>query len=157
MPGANEKERTMVKASLLTAAGAAVMLAATPVLAQTSTNTMDNPPTSDQSAAPATPDTGMGHTSGRAHRSTHHSATGRQRGGDSQNAEVDRLNQQSFEAAQRGQAFGSTGSGSMSAPPGTSGGMNDMSGGSMGGSGGGGDMGGGPAGPPPTGSGGGRM
>lgn len=121
----------MARASLLKAAGAAAMLAATPVLAQTSTNTMDNPPTTDQSAMPRT-DSSTGYATSHGNRSTHRSTMGRHRGsGDSQNAEVDRLNQQSYEAAQRGQAFGSTGSGSMSTAPSGSGSMNDMSGGSM--------------------------
>jgi hypothetical protein len=108
------------------------MLAATPVLAQTSTNTGDTG-TTDQSAMPATQDSTAGHTSGHAHRSTHRSAMEHHRGmrGDSQDAAVDRLNQQSYEAAQRGQSFGSTGSSDMSAPPSGSGSMNDMSGGSM--------------------------
>jgi hypothetical protein len=122
----------MARASLLQAACAAAMLAATPVLAQTSTN-MGDTGTTDQSTMPAPQDSTSGRTGGHSYRSTHRSAMEHNRGmrGDSQSAEVDRLNQQSYEAAQRGQAFGSTGSSGMSTSPGGSGSMNDMSGGSM--------------------------
>ena len=52
------------------------------------------------------------------------------RNGGSQNGEVDRLNDQSYQAARSGQAFNGSAPGDMSTPSG-SGSMNDMSGGSM--------------------------
>jgi hypothetical protein len=133
----NRKERTMAKARLLTAACAAALLAATPVLAQVGTGNAGNTGTGPANDAQAMPNqTGQtstpSHPGWRAHRSTSRSqgAFSRQRASrdaNAQNADVDRLNQQSYEAAQRGQNFSVGGSSGMSTAP--SGGGNTAGGG----------------------------
>jgi len=97
----------MAKASLLKAACAAAMLVATPVLAQTT----PAPANTSPAGAPNTPTTheatpgahAMHHSAMVNHHAKHASQSAT-----SQDAAVDRLNQQSYEAAQKGQAFGPT-------------------------------------------------
>jgi hypothetical protein len=130
----------MAKASLLTAVCAAALLATTPVLAQNSTNPGDAGAGYSPSAQ-GMPEASPGQTGTPSHMGSrsHHSTTAHHRGSmrpDAQNAEVDRLNQQSYEAAQRGQNFSVGGSSGMSTAPSGGGSMNDTGGGAMGGGGG---------------------
>nr|WP_294509291.1 hypothetical protein [uncultured Rhodopila sp.] len=106
----------MAKATLFQAACAAAMLAATPVLAQS------NNPTGDTGAggSPNTPVThdatpGSHHMTGHMHHSAmgeHHAKS--HMSADSGDAAVDRLNDQSYQAAQKGEAFDA---GTPAAPP----------------------------------------
>jgi hypothetical protein len=120
----------MVRANLLTAACTVAVLAATPVLAQSNVQSGDtgNP------NMPAMHDSMPGHAGSRAdmdstHRSRmdHHRSSAARSGRTSESAIVDRLNEQSYEAAQRGQAFGPGGSSDMGGSPSRSGGTNDGS------------------------------
>jgi hypothetical protein len=137
----------MAQAGLLGTVCTVALLAAAPAFAQTDTrpartgpdstvqdNTVPNNRASMPGARDSTMSPGMrADSSGAAdssgsmdHHSTHRSATlrheGAMRGGSdsSQNAAVDRLNEQSFQAAQNGQSFTGMNNGGMS-----SGGMND--------------------------------
>ncbi len=97
----------MARATLFKAACAAAMLAATPVLAQS------NNPAGDTGAAaaantPATHDatTGAHHMPGHMHHSAMGEHHARSHMSDSSgDAAVDRLNDQSYQAAQKGEAF----------------------------------------------------
>jgi hypothetical protein len=129
----------MAKSGLLRAACTVALLAAAPAFAQTATQPADTGAGNMPNAPAAHDSSGMspgmkmgsstdGESSGTmSHQSTHRSAMGgghesmHSRNDTSQNAAVERLNDQSFQAAQSGQAY--TGSGTMG-----SGGM----GGSMG-------------------------
>jgi hypothetical protein len=101
-------EKTMAKATLFKAACAAAMLAATPVLAQ-GNNPAGNSPAgaTGTGAAPAAHDaTPPAHMSGHMHHSAvgeHHARS--RNSADSQDAAVERLNDQSYQAAQKGEAF----------------------------------------------------
>jgi hypothetical protein len=145
----------MAKARLLQAACTFAMLAAAPAFAQTDTQpgttagnaanapAADNMSTSGATGtSPMSPASKMGSSSGSAMngQSTHRSAMmGHSdhmmhgRTDTSQDAAVDQLNDQSYRAAQQGQAFSAsnTGTGGMTAPGGSSR-MNGMSSGSMG-------------------------
>jgi hypothetical protein len=124
----------MANTRLLRAICTVAMLAAAPAIAQT-----DTAPASTGAGnsvnAPAADDTSTGSGSSGAMTShSHHSAMAGHSGkmmhgksGASQDAAVNQLNDQSYQAAQRGQAFGTSnmGSGGM-----TSGGMNTMPSGS---------------------------
>ena len=90
----------MAKASLLKAACAAAMLAATPVLAQTSTAPNATGPGGSQATTPS-------HPTHHAATASHHAKHGSQ-SPTAQDAAVDRLNEQSYEAAQKGQPFSVT-------------------------------------------------
>jgi hypothetical protein len=137
------KEITMAKARLLSAACTVAMLAASPVFAQSNTPTGDtgaggvtNAPTMHETTPPSTtppsmsagngsPATGTQHPAHRMAMEQHHGA-GAMRVGKSdtaQNAAVDRLNDQSYQAAQQGQKFNTVGSAGSNAsmPAGTSG------------------------------------
>jgi hypothetical protein len=138
---------TTTKLSLV--AGAALMLAALPAFAQTNTQpgTMNGNPG-------MTPKSSMGTSAGGMHASDHaqdthqsmspHHAMRGGRNDGSQNAAVDRLNDQSFQAAQQGQNFtpgSSSGGSAMPASdsmgrgnmaPGGSGGMNQPNSGASG-------------------------
>ena len=122
----------MAKTRLLQAACTAALLAAVPALAQTNTpNSAAQPapaqpaPTDNSNMAPAHPShsaSGEGHMT---HRSamSHSGGMMHGRSDTSQNAAVDRLNEQSFQAAQQGQTFGGVGgsdSGTMTTPSGAS-------------------------------------
>ena len=132
----------MAKAHLLRAACTVAMLAASPVFAQ-------NTQTGDTAAggaanAPATHDAMPGSTapmstspaSGAAgseqpmHKMAHHHAGAMHssKGDRSQDAMVDRLNEQSFQAAQQGQSFSASGSDAGNTAPASGAGMHDMSG-----------------------------
>jgi hypothetical protein len=145
----------MAKTRLLQAVCTVAMLAAVPAFAQrpeagmTGAGGAPNPAAQQpapnassggtSSMTPATQD-GTGSSASAESHSTHRSAmahpTGSMRGRSdrSQDAAVDRLNEQSYQAAQQGQSFGSgssdAGPGAMSSPGG-SGSMKGMSGGSM--------------------------
>ena len=150
----------MTKARLLQAVCTVAMLAAAPAFAQTNTqpattgadNSVNSPTGTGSSMAPADR-MGSSDSSGMSTRSTHHATMGhssgmmRSRGDSSQNAAVDQLNEQSYQAAQRGEAFngsgssgssymgsGNMGSGSMNSGSMNSGSMNSgsMGSGSMG-------------------------
>jgi hypothetical protein len=92
----------MAKARLLQAVCTVAMLAAAPAFAQTNMQPAD--PGSDQSTSA---------TSHSTHRSAGHAGATRGGRDSSQNAAVDRLNDQSFQAAQQGQPFSAPGGGSM--------------------------------------------
>jgi len=96
----------MAKATLLQAACAAAMLAATPVFAQ-SNNPAGNTGADATQAAPATHDATSGsHMTGHMHHSAmgeHHAKS--HSSADAQDSAVDRLNDQSYQAAQKGEAF----------------------------------------------------
>jgi hypothetical protein len=87
------------------------MLAAVPALAQNNTpNAPAQPaPTDNTSSGMAPAD--QGHAASSEDHMTHRSAMGRSnsRTDTSQNAAVDRLNEQSYQAAQQGQTFGGVG------------------------------------------------
>jgi hypothetical protein len=141
----------MAKTRLLQAVCTVAMLAAVPALAQRPESGMTGPggapnpaaqqpaPNASSGMTPATQD-GTGSSASAESHSTHRSAMGHPTGSmhgrsdRSQDAAVDRLNDQSYQAAQQGQSFGSGGSdagpGAMSSPSG-SGSTNGMSGGSM--------------------------
>jgi hypothetical protein len=150
----------MAQAGLLGTVCTVALLAAAPAFAQTDTrpaqtgpdstvqdNTVPNNRASMPGARDSTMSPGMrADSSGAAdssgsmdHHSTHRSATlrheGAMRGGSdsSQNAAVDRLNEQSFQAAQNGQSFTGMNNGGMSSGGMNSGGMNSggMSSGGM--------------------------
>jgi len=103
----------MAKATLFKAACAAAMLAATPVLAQNSapgtTAPANNAPAADTGTggAPAAHEATPGsHMTGHMHHSAmgeHHARS--RSSADAQDAAVDRLNDQSYQAAQKGEAF----------------------------------------------------
>jgi hypothetical protein len=115
----------MAKARLLQAACAVALLAATPAFAQ--------PTTTQPNMAPADKmdQTGGGMDSHSTHRSAMSGHSGMHaRNDSSQNAAVDQLNDQSFQAAQRGQSFSGSDSGSSGVMSPASGSMNGMSGGS---------------------------
>ena len=125
----------MLKTRLLQAVCTVAMLAAVPAFAQSNTaNQARRPRTRGNMGAPAAEGSHATHHSARAHR------TGAMHSGktdSSQNAAVDRLNEQSYQAAQKGEAFGGGGSDQGSAgmtKPGGSGDMNGMPGGSTPGS-----------------------
>jgi hypothetical protein len=126
----------MLKTRLLQAVCTVAMLAAVPAFAQSNT-----PPADTGSAGPTADESHATHHSARAHR------PGAMQSGKStasQDAAVDRLNEQSYQAAQKGESF--TGGGSDQGSPGAtnpsgSGSMNTMPGGPP--------PGGGPAGPTP--------
>lgn len=121
----------MLKTRLLQAVCTVAMLAAVPAFAQSNT-----PPAGSGSGtgAPMAEESHSTHHSTKAHRSgTMHSA----KSAASQDAAVDRLNEQSYQAAQKGEAFGGGGSDQGSSgmtKPGGSGDMNTMPGGSTSGS-----------------------
>lgn len=130
-----EQEMTMPKATLLSAAYTAALLSAAPVLAQSNTPPGDagggviNTPTHREampgSMAPGNPDANST-------RAMHHASMGSRHTRQRQTAStgdgaVDRLNDESYRAAQRGQAF----SGSDTSGRSGSGTMNDMPGGGM--------------------------
>jgi len=133
-PGHLWKDTNMANTRLLQAICAAAMLAAAPAIAQTDTapaltgaGNSVNAPAADNSS------TGNG-SSGAMSTHAHHSAmmghTGKMmhgKGDASQDAAVNQLNDQSYQAAQRGQAFGTSNMGSSGM---NSGGMNGMSSGS---------------------------
>lgn len=123
------------------------MLAAVPAFAQSNTPGSMAPPGADNKAGMApTDNTGSGAPTADDSHATHRSARGHRSGAmqsgksaTSQDAAVDRLNEQSYQAAQKGEAFGgggsdqgSSGQGSsgMTKPSG-SGNMGDMPGGPM--------------------------
>ena len=118
----------MLKTRLLQAVCTVAMLAAVPAFAQSNT-----PPAGSGSGtgAPMAEESHSTHHSTKAHRSgTMHSA----KSAASQDAAVDRLNEQSYQAAQKGEAFNGGGSDKDSGGmtyPGGSGSMNDMPGGAM--------------------------
>jgi hypothetical protein len=141
----------MAKARLLQAVCAVALLAAAPAFAQQTItqpattgagNSVNAPvihdqtppgPTAQSSMAPAEK---MDQTGGMGRHSTHHSAMSghsgmHARNDSSRNSAADQLNEQSYQAAQRGQSFSASDSGSSGAmSPAPSGSMNDMSGGS---------------------------
>jgi hypothetical protein len=100
------KEMTMAKATLFKAACAAAMLAATPVLAQS-----NNPAgATGAGAASTTPPAHEATPSSAMSGHMHHSAMGEHHvkshsSADSQDAAVNRLNDESYQAAQKGEAF----------------------------------------------------
>ncbi len=122
----------MAQSRLLQAVCTAALLAAAPAFAQQTTT----PPAGAAPTAPAAHDGTMapggkmgsmdGTGSSMGHHRMHRSAmrdhsTGAMHGGrsdTSQDAVVDQLNNQSYQAAQQGQAFSSAGSGGMMAPAG---------------------------------------
>lgn len=136
----------MVKTRLLPAVCTVAMLAAVPAFAQNSStgvkgapNAGAQQPPSDagnnnmapagsNNMAPAGNAGSMGNSATGAMHSSHRSAMTRgsmhNKSATSQDAEVDRLNEQSYQAAQRGQAYSvngaSSGSGAMMAPNGSS-------------------------------------
>jgi hypothetical protein len=143
---------TMLKTRLLQAVCAVAMLAAVPALAQrpeagmTGPNGVPNPAAKQPNAASGgtsantgdmAPANGGGATSSTSmdshatHRMAMTPGAMHGRTDTSQDAAVDRLNDQSYQAAQQGQAFGSNGPGMSAMPPGGSGSASDMSGGSM--------------------------
>jgi hypothetical protein len=126
------EEIKMQKNRLLQAVCAVAMLAAMPAFGQSNTPPAGaEPADTGNMAAPAAGESHTTHHSARAHR------TGAMHSGKtdaSQNADVDRLNEQSYQAAQKGEAFGGggpdQGSSGMTRPNG-SGNMNTMPGGPM--------------------------
>ncbi len=107
----------MTKIHLFGAACAFALLGATPVLAQNSTTPNSNSATpATQNSAPGTmADHGAMGTSHMHHSAMEgHHMKRESKGASSQDAAVDRLNDESYAAAQKGEAFGS---GDMSAPP----------------------------------------
>lgn len=146
------KDMTMINTRLLQSACTVAMLAASPVFAQSNTPTgatgaggAPNTPTMHEAmpgGTTATSTAGGDSAASTAHSRhmsmpRHHSAGMMHRGkGDtSQDAAVDQLNQQSYQAAQQGHSFSGTGStgGATAAPSGA--GMRDMNGGSTSGGG----------------------
>lgn len=125
----------MLKTRLLQAVCAVAMLAAVPAFAQSNTENQAAPPAdTGNTGAPAAEGSHATHHSTRAHRT---SAMHSGKTDSSQNAAVDRLNEQSYQAAQKGEAFGGGGSDQGSSgmtKPGGSGDMNTMPGGSTSGS-----------------------
>jgi hypothetical protein len=122
----------MANARLLQAVCTVAMLAAAPAIAQT-----DTAPASTGAGnsvnAPAADNTSTG-ASGAMSTPSHHSAMAGHsskmmhgKSDSSQDAAVNQLNDQSYQAAQRGQAFGASNMGSAGMPSGS---MNGMSGGS---------------------------
>jgi hypothetical protein len=145
----------MAKTRLLQAVCTVAILAAAPAFAQTNMPTGDtaaggaaNNPTAheampnstmapaDRMGSPNGSMGGMGSHAAMDNHSTHRTAMAHTPGAmhgrsdASQDAAVDQLNEQSFQAARSGQAYNGGGSGGMTAPGG-SGSMNDMHGGSM--------------------------
>jgi hypothetical protein len=130
----------MAKARLLQAACTVALLAAAPAFAQqtltpnTGAGTTPPAPAAQSNMAPADKMGSPSDSSASASTTTHRShSTGMMHGrtDGSQDAAVDQLNEQSYQAAQNGQAFSaSTSSGTMA--PGGSGGMRGMSGGTSG-------------------------
>jgi hypothetical protein len=150
LPGTVEQEMKMAKMRLLQAVCTVSMLAAVPAMAQrpeagmTGPNGAPNPAAqqpagnSDMGQADNTGSAGNA-TSGASTsgQSTHRSAMAHRTGmthgrtDNSQNAAVDQLNEQSYQAAQQGQAFSANGTApspapAASAPMGGSGSMNNM-------------------------------
>jgi hypothetical protein len=106
------KEMTMANPRLLRAVCTIALLAAAPAFAQTNTPASGTPDTNN-AAAPAPTAGHTMHHSGM----THHRMHAATKAPTSQDAAVDRLNEQSFQAAQQGQSF--TGpSGAMTMPAG---------------------------------------
>jgi hypothetical protein len=158
-PGSVKKGMRMAKTGLLPAVCSIAILAASPAFAQTNMPTGDAPAGAPNNRTmPMTPADKMGASHGPMgemgshpemdRHSGHRVAMGAMHGRSeaSQNAAVDQLNEQSYQAARSGQAFNGVGSGAVTAPS-ASGRMNDMQGGSMshmggdgGGSGGGSGM-----------------
>jgi hypothetical protein len=132
----------MLKTRLLQAVCTVAMLAAVPAFAQSNTPGSVAPPGADNKAGMAPADnTGAGGPTADDSHATHRSARGHRSGAmhsgksaTSQDAAVDRLNEQSYQAAQKGEAFGGggsdQGSSGMTKPSG-SGNMGDMPGGPM--------------------------
>jgi hypothetical protein len=126
----------MAKAHLLRAACTVAMLAASPVFAQ-NTQTGDTA-AGGAASAPATHDampssTAPTSTAGSeqpTHKMAHHhgGAMHGSKGDRSQDAMVDRLNEQSFQAAQQGQSFSVSGSGAGNTAPASGAGTHDISG-----------------------------
>jgi hypothetical protein len=127
----------MAKARLLQVACSVAMLAASPVFAQNNTQTGDAaaggaanaPATHDAmpgSMAPAS--TGPAGSEEPMHKMAHHhgGAMRGSKGDRSQDAMVDRLNEQSLQAAQQGQSFSVSGSGAGNTAPASGAGMHDM-------------------------------
>jgi len=115
------KEITMAKARLLQAACTVAMLAASPVFAQSNTPTGDtgagggaNTPTVNETNSGNMPSKTMSHQPGMMRR--HNMAMKSSKNNTSQDAAVDRLNEQSYQAAQQGQTFGGSSSGGGMAP-----------------------------------------
>jgi hypothetical protein len=102
----------MAKARLLQVACSVAMLAASPVFAQNNTQT------GDAAAGTVEPMHKMAHHHGGAMRGS--------KGDRSQDAMVDRLNEQSLQAAQQGQSFSVSGSGAGNTAPASGAGMHDM-------------------------------
>jgi hypothetical protein len=136
----------MLKTRLLQAVCTVAMLAAVPAFAQSNSPSAGAgstaPPSADNAGgtAPADKD-GLGAPAADGSHATHRSAKGHRTGAmqsgksaTSQDAAVDNLNEQSYQAAQKGQAFTGGGSDQGSAGmtnPSGSGSMNNMPGGSM--------------------------
>jgi hypothetical protein len=146
----------MAKARLLQAVCTVALLAAAPAFAQQTTtspadtgpgNSVNNPvahdtttPRAQSNMAPAEKmdsTSGGGSSAAVGSHATHHAMMGHSTGGmhartdGSQNSAVDQLNDQSFQAAQRGQSFSSSDTGAPGTmTPAGSGSLNDMSGGS---------------------------
>jgi hypothetical protein len=136
----------MAKARLLQAVCTVALLAAAPAFAQQTTtqpattgadNSVNAPVTHDQTPPRPTAQSNMAPAEkmeGMGSHSMHHSAMSgpssmHARNDRSQNSAVDQLNDQSYQAAQRGQSFSAADSGSSgSMSPAPSGSMNDMSG-----------------------------
>ena len=130
----------MAKTRLLQAVCTVAMLASVPAFAQSNTPPGDIRGAHESMAkhagnlAPAEKMRSGPHDTMRAHRSAmeHKSRAMHERSDSSQNPAVDRLNEQSYQAAHGGRAFKAGDSGDMSARPGgMKRGMNDMSGGPM--------------------------
>jgi hypothetical protein len=104
----------MLKTRLLQAVCTVAMLAAVPAFAQSNTPGSVAPPGADNKAGMAPADnTGAGGPAADDSHATHRSARGHRSGAmhsgksaTSQDAAVDRLNEQSYQAAQKGEAFG---------------------------------------------------
>jgi outer membrane scaffolding protein for murein synthesis (MipA/OmpV family) len=99
----------MGKTRLLQAVCTVAMLAAVPALAQQTAQSNDpNAPSASPTATGASPSATADQSSPMSHPMHHsrHRAAAMRGTGDSQNAAVDRLNDQSFQAAQQGQTFG---------------------------------------------------
>lgn len=106
----------MAKTRLLPAVCTIAMLAAVPAFAQ-NTPATPAPDAGNSKMAPANDEGSAGATHGspmNEGRTMHHSSMGhhamQSRNATSQDAEVDRLNQESYEAAQKGQVFSANGS-----------------------------------------------
>ena len=130
----------MAKTRLLQAVCTVAMLAAVPALAQQpGVGTTGSSAPAAQQPAPTYNSSDMapanqGRAASSDRHATHRSATHSSRTDTSQNAAVDRLNDQSYQAAQQGQSFGGVGgsdTGSGTTTPTGSGGTSGMSNGSV--------------------------